>query len=500
MLEISSVPFASSLVRAFIAKRHRMFIGGQWREAESGETFEVFDPATARVIARVPSGAAADVDAAVKAARSAFDDGPWSRMTPIERSKLIWRLADRIEQLSDELAEIESVDAGKLLPITKIADIPLAVAMMHYMSGWASKLNGETFGINRPGEYHGYTMREPVGVAALIVPWNFPLVLTAFKLGPALAAGCTVIIKPAEQTPLSALRLAEIAEEVGFPAGVINVVTGMGPTAGAALVDHPGVDKISFTGSTEVGKAILRGASANLKRVTLELGGKSPMFVFPDADLDRVIAGTSSSIFFNQGQTCTAGSRLYVHRKIFDKVVAGIADGVRGLSPGHGLDPEANLAPLVSGEQAARVSAFIESGTAAGAEMLVGGPRLDRDGYFVPPTVFANTTHDMAVVREEIFGPVLCAMPFDDDSSLDALAVVGNDSPYGLAASVWTQDIAIAHKMARRLKAGTVWINTHNHYDPAMAFGGAKQSGWGRECGIHGVESFTEMKAVLAAF
>ncbi|WP_242130449.1 aldehyde dehydrogenase family protein [Sphingobium sp. Sx8-8] len=490
---------ASDAVNQFIARSHKLYIDGEWQTPTEEGAITVLDPATGMPIAKVPLAGREDVDRAVKAARTAFEEGPWSRMTPIERSKYIWRLADLIERHAGELAQIESIDAGKIVAVTQIADIPLSAAMMHYMAGWASKVDGETFSFNRPGEYHGYTLREPVGVAALIVPWNFPLVLTCFKLGPALAAGCTVIIKPAEQTPLSALRLADLVSEAGFPNGVINILTGDGPTSGAALASHPGVDKISFTGSTEVGKGILRAASGNLKRVTLELGGKSPMFVFPDADLDKVIPGCSSAIFFNQGQTCTAGSRLYVHRKVYDRVVAGIADGVRSLVPGHGLDPATSLAPVVSESQATRVARYIDLGLSAGAEAVVGGSRLEREGYFIAPTVLANTHGDMAVVREEIFGPVLTAMPFDDDTDLDTLAAIGNDTPFGLAASVWTTNLSTAHKMARRLKAGTVWLNTHNHYEPAAAFGGAKESGWGRECGIHGVHLFTETKTVIAA-
>jgi phenylacetaldehyde dehydrogenase len=475
-----------------------LFIGGEWVEPQAGGVLEVYDPAIGRKVAEVAAADAQDVDRAVRAARSAFDDGPWSSMTPVDRGRLITRLADRIEAVADEMAEIEAIDAGKALGAARAVDIGMTIKMLHYMAGWASKIYGETVPINAPGEYHAYTLREPVGVAALIVPWNYPLLLLAYKLGPALAAGCTVIVKPAEQTSLSALRLADLAQEVGFPAGVINVVTGDGPSAGAALVDHPGVDKISFTGSTAVGKTILRGAAGNLKRVSLELGGKSPMFVFPDADLHKVIPGTSSAIFFNQGQTCTAGSRLYVHRKIYDQVVAGIADGVRDVAPGHGLDPATTLGPLISERQLQRVSGYIGDGIAAGAELVVGGGRLAGDGYFIQPTVFADTTDDMAIAREEIFGPVLCAMPFDDDD-IDRLAAIGNASVYGLAASVWTRDISVAHKMAKRLKAGTVWINTHDHFDPAMAFGGMKQSGWGRENGFHGVSLFTEVKAVLAA-
>jgi phenylacetaldehyde dehydrogenase len=418
-------------------------------------------------------------------------------MSGADRGKLIWKLAARLEELSDELAEIEALDAGKPLGYAKAADLPLTLALYHYFAGWASKITGETLGLSRPGEYHAYTLREPVGVVGLITPWNFPLVLAAYKLAPALASGCTAVLKPAEQTSLSTLRLGEIIQEVGFPAGVVNILTGEGETTGAPLVAHPQVDKISFTGSTEVGKLVVRSAANDLKRVSLELGGKSPMFVFPDADLDIAIPGTASAIFFHQGQVCTAGSRLYVHERIYDKMVDGIAGIAGRIRPDHGLRPNVEMGPLVSQEQLDRVGGYVRAGRKDGAEVVVGGERIGQSGYFFQPTVLAKTDASMSVVREEIFGPVLCVMPFSD-ADLDGIARIANASSYGLAASIWTQNLSIAHKLARRIKAGNVWINAHNLYDPNMAFGGYKQSGWGRECGYHAIEMFTEVKSVVA--
>ncbi len=497
MEAFSTFSLLSDTAGEFVSAPHKLFVGGQWIEAGSGERFDVDDPATGQVVASVPMAGPIDVDRAVGAARVALETGPWGQMPGAERGRLIWALAERIAALSDELAEIEAVDAGKSLTYAKLADLPLTQSLYRYFSGWASKITGQTLELSRPGEYHAYTLREPVGVVGLITPWNFPLVLTAYKLAPALAAGCTVVLKPAEQTPLSALRLAQIIEEVGFPPGVVNVLTGDGAT-GAALVAHPGVDKISFTGSGEVGKLIVQSAARDLKRVSLELGGKSPMFVFPDADLDVAIPGVASAIFFHQGQVCTAGSRVYAHRKVYDKLVAGIAEVAAKIRPDHGLKPGVEMGPLVSLEQLERVNGYVQAGRAEGAELVVGGERLDMNGgYFFKPTVFAATSPAMSIVREEIFGPVLCAAPFDDED-LDQLAKTANASPLGLAASVWTRDLSTAHRMARRIKAGTVWINAHNLYDPNMAFGGYKQSGWGRECGYHAIESFTEVKSVIA--
>lgn len=495
MFNASSLMPAAS---AFIARKHKLFIDGQWVGGQSGKTIEISDPATGGIIAHTVAGTTADVDAAVRAARKALEDGPWSTMSGLERGKLISRFATRLDELGDELAQIEAIDCGKPVAYARYVDVGLSVNTYHYMAGWASKVTGETVSVSSPGEFHAFTLREPVGVVAQIVPWNFPLVLTAYKLAPSLAAGCTVIIKPAELTPLSTLRLAEIAAEVGFPPGVINVVTGYGAEAGQALVDHPGVDKVAFTGSTDVGKAIARSATSNLKRVTLELGGKAPMIVFPDADLDRAIPGLAGAIFFHQGQVCTAGTRLYVHKSIHDKVLEGIAAESRKLKPGHGLDPETTMGPLISEKQIERVLGFVDQARTAGADFVSGGKRIDREGFFLEPTVLANTTDTMSVVREEIFGPVLCAQSFGDDD-LEAIARKANDTIYGLSASVWTQNIGVAHKMAKRIKAGSVWINMHHFFDPALPFGGYKQSGWGREQGSDAIRTFTETKSVCIA-
>jgi phenylacetaldehyde dehydrogenase len=498
-MQPASVSFGlmSPKLAAFVPRQHRLLIGGEWVDALSEQRLDVHDPGTGEVVGSIANAGVADVDRAVRAARRAFDDGPWSKMSGADRGKLIWRLAARLEELSDELAEIEALDAGKPLGYAKAADLPLTLALYHYFAGWASKIAGETLGLSRPGEYHAYTLREPIGVVGLITPWNFPLVLAAYKLAPALACGCTAILKPAEQTSLSTLRLGEIIQEVGFPPGVVNILTGEGETTGAPLVAHPQVDKISFTGSTEVGKLVVRSAANDLKRVSLELGGKSPMFVFPDADLDIAIPGTASAIFFHQGQVCTAGSRLYVHDKIYDKMVEGIAGIASRIRPDHGLKPNVEMGPLVSQDQLDRVDGYVRAGRKDGAEVVVGGERIGQSGYFFQPTVLANTNASMSVVREEIFGPVLCAMPFSD-TDLDAIARIANASSYGLAASIWTQNLGIAHKLARRIKAGNIWINAHNLYDPNMAFGGYKQSGWGRECGYHAIEMFTEVKSVVA--
>jgi phenylacetaldehyde dehydrogenase len=452
------------------------------------------------VLARVAEGDREDIDRAVKAARAAFDSGPWSRMTASERGRAIWKLADLIEQHLQEFAELETLDNGKPLKVARAADVPLAVDLFRYMAGWATKIEGNTIPISVPytpgAKYHAYTLREPVGVVGQIIPWNFPLLMAAWKLGPALATGCTVVIKPAEQTPLSCLRLGELVQEAGIPDGVVNIVPGYGETAGAALAAHPDVDKIAFTGSTEVGKLILQAAAGNLKKVSLELGGKSPNVVFGDVDIDSAVAGSASAIFFNHGQCCCAGSRLYVEHDVFDKVVEGVSKRAEKIRVGPGMSSTTDMGPLVSEEQLNRVCGYLESGVSEGAKAVVGGARHGDKGYFVKPTVLVNTNENMKVVQEEIFGPVVTAIPFKDT---DELVTRANNSVYGLAAGIWTRDIQKAHRIASQLRAGTVWINCYNIFDAALPFGGYKQSGWGREMGHDVLELYTEVKAVCAA-
>jgi phenylacetaldehyde dehydrogenase len=481
-------------VTRFVSQKRKMLINGKWVEAASGKTFPTYNPATGEVLAQVAEGDREDINRAVAAARAAFDSGPWSKMTPSERGRLIWKLADLIEKHTEEFAQIESLDNGKPLTVARVADVPGTVDMFRYMAGWATKIEGNTIPISAFGaKYLAYTLREPVGVVGQIIPWNFPLMMASWKLGPALAAGCCVVLKPAEQTPLSALLLGELVQEAGIPDGVVNVVPGYGETAGAALSAHPDVDKVAFTGSTEVGKLILQAAAGNLKKVSLELGGKSPDIVFQDADLPATVPGVSSAIFFNHGQCCCAGSRLYVEEKAFDKVVEGVSAEASKIHLGPGLDPATEMGPLVSEEQLKRVTGYLEAGFKEGAKATVGGSRYGDKGYFVKPTVLVNTDQKMKVVQEEIFGPVVTAIPFRD---VDDLIAKANNTVYGLAAGVWTKDITKAHQVASKLRAGTVWINCYNIFDPALPFGGYKQSGWGREMGHEVLELYTEVKSV----
>jgi phenylacetaldehyde dehydrogenase len=486
-------------VLSFIEKPRKMLINSKWVDAVSGKTFPTYDPSTGEVLAQVAEGDRADIDLAVKAARKAFDEGPWRKMTPSERGRLIWKLGDLIDQHLEEFAFLESLDNGKPLTVARAADVPLAAELFRYMAGWATKLEGNTIPLSVPytpnAKYLSYTLREPVGVVGQIIPWNFPLLMAAWKLGPALATGCTVVLKPAEQTPLSALRLGELILEAGFPEGVVNIVPGYGETAGAALAAHNDVDKIAFTGSTEVGKLIVHAATGNLKRVSLELGGKSPNVIFKDADLDVAIPGAASGIFFNQGQCCCAGSRLYVEKDVFDKVIEGISASAKKIRVGSRLDPKTQMGPLVSEEQLNRVCGYLESGFSQGAKAAAGGQKKGDKGYFVEPTVLVDTTEDMKVVQEEIFGPVVVAMPF---SSTEEIIPRANDNVYGLAAGIWTRDISKAHRMAESLQAGTVWINCYNIFDAALPFGGYKQSGWGREMGHDVLNNYTQTKAVCA--
>jgi phenylacetaldehyde dehydrogenase len=484
-------------VTEFLGVPRQLFIDGRWADAASGRTFETPNPATGDTLAWVAEGDAEDIDRAVKAARRAFEEGPWSRMTPSERGRIIWRIGDLILQHVDELAQLESLDNGKPFTVAQAADVPLAADMFHYMAGWATKIEGNSIDISVPympgANFHSYTLREPVGVVGQIIPWNFPLLMAAWKVAPALATGNCVVLKPAEQTPLTALRLAELIAEAGVPDGVVNVVPGLGETAGAALAAHPDVDKVAFTGSTAVGKLIVAAAAAtNLKKLTL--GGKSPNIVFEDA-VEGAIEGAAHAIFFNHGQCCVAGSRLYVHQSRFDEVVDGVAEIAKSIKLGSGMEAGTQMGPLVSEEQLQRVSGYLESGKAEGATALSGGGRFGDRGFFIEPTVLINTHGNMKVVREEIFGPVLVAAPFTD---LDEIAAKANDSEYGLGAGIWTKDISKAHALAKKLRAGTVWINCYNVFDAALPFGGYKQSGWGREMGHEVLNSYTQVKAVTA--
>lgn len=492
MAVATQAPARDAKANQFLSATRKMLINGRWVDSASGKTFATYNPATGEELCQVAEGDKEDINRAVAAARKAFDSGPWSKTTPNVRTKMLWKLSELVAANAQTLAELESLDNGKAVAMAKAVDVAGTVEHFQYMAGWATKIDGRTFNMSSKAHI-GFTLREPVGVCGQIIPWNFPLMMAAWKLGPALAAGCTVVLKPAEQTPLTALFLGELILEAGFPEGVVSIVPGFGETAGAALSGHPDVDKVAFTGSTEVGKLILKAASGNLKKVSLELGGKAPNIVFSDADIKAATSGAAMGIFFNQGQVCCAGSRLYVQKDKFDAVVGGLCDAAKNMKIAPGMDPSCEMGPLVSDEQQNKVTGMVSRGLEAGAKAIVGGEPVKGPGYFYKPTVLVDTNPKMEVVREEIFGPVVVAAPFDD---IEELARQANDTPYGLSAGIWTKDINKAHAMASKLKAGTVWINCYNVFDPHMPFGGYKQSGLGREMGPEVIDNYTEVKSV----
>jgi phenylacetaldehyde dehydrogenase len=483
-------------VRSFLSSPKQLLIDGEWVDAKDGKTFATIDPATEEVLVQVAQASAVDIDRAVVAARNAFEaPSPWSRMTPRERSHLLWRIGDLIDVHAEEFAQLESLDNGKSLASAR-GDVGVAAELFRYFAGWATKMEGTSIPMSVPGrEFHAYTRREAIGVVAGIVPWNFPLTMAAFKIVPAITAGNAVILKPAEQTPLTALRLGELLLEAGVPAGVVNVVPGYGD-AGAALVDHAGVDKVAFTGSTEVGKKIAAGASRNLKKVSLELGGKAPNIIFADADLDAAVAGAALAGYFNEGQCCVNGSRLYVQRSVFDQVIEGVTQAARAITVGNGFDPATTMGPLVSREQLEKVMGYVRGAIADGATINAGSADRALDtGYFFSPTLITGVTEQMAIQTDEIFGPVVTAIPFDTEDEVIAAA---NNTVYGLAAGVWSKDLGTAHRVGSKLRAGTVWLNTWHADDVTLPRGGFKQSGWGRELGSFGLDDYTELKTVIA--
>lgn len=477
-----------------VARKGKLLINGEFVDALSGKEFETLNPSTGEVLAHVAEADQADVDRAVKAARTAFEEGPWSRINARERGRLLYKLTQLVADHADELALIDTLDNGKPIRETTHVDLPLVIDCLGYYAGWADKIEGETIPVNGP--FLNYTLKEPVGVVGQIIPWNFPMLMAAWKLGPALATGCTVVLKPAEQTPLSALRLGELILEAGFPEGVVNILPGFGPTAGAAVATHMDVDKVAFTGSTEVGRLIMEmAAKSNLKRVTLELGGKAPNIVLSDADIDAAVKGAITGIFFNQGEVCCAGSRLFVEDKVHDEVVSKLKTFAEAIKVGNPLDPATEMGAQVSEEQLDRILGYCQSGKAEGARVVTGGDRNHAagKGYFMHPTIFSEVKDSMKIAREEIFGPVVSAIRF---SEISEAAQRGNRTNYGLSAAVWTRDIKKAHTVARKLRAGVVWINTFNTFDAASPFGGYKESGIGRELGKHALANYLETKSV----
>ena len=493
----AALPEVHPLLKEFLSRKiHKLLIDGQPAEAASGKTFTTVNPATGETLGVVAEADSADIDRAVASARKALE-GPWSKMSPADREKVLHKIADLIEARAEAFAQLETLDNGKPIREAKSGDLPLSVALFRYYGGWPTKLHGETTPVSVPyypgAKFLHYTVREPVGVVGAIIPWNFPLLMAVERLAPALACGNAIILKPAEQTPLSALWLGELLLEAGVPPGIVNVVPGYGKTAGNAIAAHMGIDKVTFTGSTETGRAVVKASAGNMKRVTMELGGKSPNIVFADADMEAAARGMFMGIFYNQGQTCSAGSRVFIERPAYEKMVAALAERSKTIKVGNPLDPKMHMGPLVSAQQRDRVLSYIESGKKEGAQLLSGGAAPAGPGFFVQPTVFGGVGDDMKIAKEEIFGPVVSVMPFD---SVDEVMARANASEYGLVAAVWTKDVKKAHQTAARLKAGTVWINCYQFVDAAAPWGGVKQSGYGREKGQWALENYTSLKSV----